>query len=253
VSFLEEKEISKLAGHKKELLVEKKFYGLLGIIADAETLSPLENVKITLTDAYNSKDMLNFTTDKDGDFRHKLIGKKIGDELSVIVKMEKEGYVTKTQAVDLVIKKEGWILLHDYLNTKMYKIKLGADIGKMVDLKPIYFDLGKFNIRPDASVELDKIVTLLKENPSMTIELGSHTDCRGTAASNMALSDKRAKSSAAYVISKGIDKNRIYGKGYGESKLVNDCKCEGPVKPTCDEDTHAANRRTEFKIVKIKP
>ena len=86
----------------------------------------------------------------------------------------------------------------------------------------------------------------------MTIELGSHTDCRGSAASNMSLSDKRAKSSAAYVVSKGISANRIYGKGYGESKLINGCKCEGAVQSKCDEDTHAQNRRTEFKIVKIK-
>jgi outer membrane protein OmpA-like peptidoglycan-associated protein len=135
----------------------------------------------------------------------------------------------------------------------MYKIKLGADLGKMIDLRPIFFDLGKFNVRPDAAVELNKIVDLMKQNPNMTIELGSHTDCRGGAAGNMALSDKRAKSSAAYIVSKGISKTRIFGKGYGESKLLNDCKCEGKVVSTCSEEVHAQNRRTEFKIVKIKP
>ena len=64
--------------------------------------------------------------------------------------------------------------------------------------------------------------------------------------------DKRAKSSAAYIVSKGVAANRITGKGYGESKLVNDCKCEGTVKPKCGEDVHAQNRRTEFNISKIK-
>lgn len=252
VGVIKEDEIAKLANSKKEVLVEKKIIGLLGLIADADDLSPIEKVTITITDAFNPKNVLKFTTDKEGDFRHIYKDKKIGDDLSYIIKMEKEGYITKTQATDITIKKEGYILLHDYLNTKMYKIKLGADLGKMIDLKPIYFDLGKSVIRPDAAVELAKIVDLLKQNPSMTIELGSHSDCRGSAASNLALSDRRAKSSAAYIISKGVDKTRIYGKGYGESVLINDCKCEGKVVSTCPEEVHAQNRRTEFKIVKIK-
>ncbi|MCW3076003.1 MAG: hypothetical protein JWO32_612 [Bacteroidetes bacterium] len=253
VGLLKEEDVAKLAGGKKEVLIEKKIIGLLGIIADADDLTPIEQVTITITDAFNPSSVLKFTTDKEGDFRHIYKDKKIGDELSYIVKMEKEGYITKTQAVDIGIKKEGYVLLHDYLNTKMYKIKLGADLGKMIDLKPIYFDLGKAVIRPDAAKELTKIVELMKQNPSMVIELGAHTDCRGSAASNLSLSDKRAKSSAAFVISKGIDKTRIYGKGYGESQLINDCKCEGAVKSSCSEEVHAQNRRTEFKIVKIKP
>ncbi|MCE3229174.1 MAG: hypothetical protein K0S32_3725 [Bacteroidetes bacterium] len=253
VGMIKEDEIAKLANTKKELLVEKKIIGLLGLIADADDLTPIEKVTITITDAFNQKDVMKFTTDKEGDFRHIYKNKKVGDDLSYIVKMEKEGYITKVQPVDITIKKEGYVLLHEYLNTKMYKIKLGADLGKMIDLRPIFFDLGKFNVRPDAAVELNKIVDLLKQNPSMTIELGSHTDCRGGAAGNMSLSDKRAKSSAAYIVSKGISKTRIFGKGYGESKLINDCKCEGKVVSTCSEEVHAQNRRTEFKIVKIKP
>jgi outer membrane protein OmpA-like peptidoglycan-associated protein len=252
IGVINDYEVAKLANSKKEILVEKKIIGLLGIIADAENLSPIEKVKVTITDAFNQKNILVFTTDKEGDFRHIYSDKKIGDDLSYIVKMEKEGYVTKTQGVDLTIRKEGYVLLHEFLNTKMYKIKLGADLGKMIDLKPIYFDLGKFNITAASALELNKIVNIMKENPSMTIELGSHTDCRGSAASNMALSDKRAKSSAAYIVLKGIDKSRIYGKGYGESKLINNCKCEGAIKSLCGEEVHAENRRTEFKIVKIK-
>ncbi|MGZ4096533.1 MAG: OmpA family protein, partial [Bacteroidia bacterium] len=252
VGLIKEDELAKLANSPKEVLVEKKIIGLLGLIADADDLTPIEKVTITLTDAFNPKNVMKFTTDKEGDFRYIYKDKKVGDEISYIVKMEKEGYITKTQPIDITIKKEGYVLLHDYLNTKMYKIKLGADLGKMIDLRPIFFDLGKSNIRPDAAVELNKIADLMKQNPSMTIELGAHTDCRGSAASNLSLSDKRAKSSAAYIISKGIDKTRIYGKGYGESKLLNDCKCEGKVVSTCGEDMHSQNRRTEFKIVKIK-
>jgi outer membrane protein OmpA-like peptidoglycan-associated protein len=252
VGVLKEEDIASLAGKKKEVLLEKKIIGLLGLIADADDLSPIEGVKVTITDAFTQKIFMEFTTNKEGDFRHIYKDKKVGDDLSYVIKMEKEGYITKIQPVDITIKKEGYVLLHDYLNTKMYKIKLGADLGKMIDLRPIYFDLGKFTIRPDAAAELNKIVELMKQNPSINIELGSHTDCRGSVASNLSLSDKRAKSSAAYIVSKGIPKTRIAGKGYGESKLVNDCKCEGPVKPTCAEDVHAQNRRTEFKITKIK-
>lgn len=91
----------------------------------------------------------------------------------------------------------------------------------------------------------------MNENPSMVIELGSHTDCRGTAASNFSLSDKRAKSSAEYVKKKITNPNRIYEKGYGESQPVNDCRCEGGVKSTCSEEEHQKNRRTEFKVVKM--
>ncbi|MBS1652944.1 MAG: OmpA family protein [Bacteroidetes bacterium] len=252
-TIVREEDISALAGKKKELLVEKKIIGLLCLIADADDLSPIEGVKVTITDAFNPKNVLSFTTDKNGDFRHIYKDKKVGDDLSYIVKLEKEGYIAKTQPIDITIKKEGYILLHEYMNTKMYKMKLGADLGKMIDLKPIYFDLGKFSIRPDAATELNKVADLMKQNPAITIELGSHTDCRGSAASNMLLSDKRAKSSAAYIVSKGISKTRITGNGYGESKLVNGCACEGNVKPNCTEEEHAQNRRTEFKITKIAP
>ncbi|MBA3679908.1 MAG: OmpA family protein [Bacteroidetes bacterium] len=253
VGVIKEAELTLLANDKKEVLVEKKIIGLLGLIADADDLSPIEGVKITITDGFNKNDFLTFTTDKEGDFRHIYKDKKVGDDLSYIIKLEKDGYLTKIVPVDITIKKEGYVLLHDYLNTKMYKIKLGADIGKVVDLQPIYFDLGKATVRPDAKIELDKIVQLLTQNPSITIELSSHSDCRGGAAGNLALSDKRAKASAGYVMSKGVSGARIYGKGYGESKLINDCKCEGTVVVPCSEEQHAQNRRTEFKIVKIKP
>jgi outer membrane protein OmpA-like peptidoglycan-associated protein len=92
----------------------------------------------------------------------------------------------------------------------------------------------------------------MNDYPNMFIELGSHTDCRGNAAANIKLSTTRAKASAAYIVKKGISALRITGKGYGESKLLNGCKCEGKVKPTCSEDEHAKNRRTEFIIVKLQ-
>jgi outer membrane protein OmpA-like peptidoglycan-associated protein len=112
--------------------------------------------------------------------------------------------------------------------------------------------LGKYVIRPDAAEELDKIVDLMNANPTMVIELGSHTDCRSSKAFNLKLSDNRAKASAEYIKKRITDPKRIYGKGYGESKLVNQCECEGnKVSIVCSEEEHQANRRTEFKLIKI--
>jgi outer membrane protein OmpA-like peptidoglycan-associated protein len=122
---------------------------------------------------------------------------------------------------------------------------------KLIRVDPIYFDLSKWNIRPDAALILDQIVAIMNEYPTIEIELGSHTDCRSSIAFNMALSTKRALASADYIKKRITRPERIYGKGYGESKLLNNCGCEGKVKSTCTEEEHQVNRRTEFKIIKM--
>jgi outer membrane protein OmpA-like peptidoglycan-associated protein len=120
-------------------------------------------------------------------------------------------------------------------------------IGKAIELDHIYYDLNKSKIRKDAALELDKLVKLLNENPSIEIELSSHTDSRGSDSYNMSLSQKRANSAVAYIISKGISKGRITAKGYGETKLVNGCKND----INCNNEEHQKNRRTEFKVTKL--
>ena len=119
----------------------------------------------------------------------------------------------------------------------------------MHKLNLIFYDLDKSNIRADAAVELDKLVQCMNDNPNFIIEIGSHTDCRATVDYNLALSNRRAKAVRAYVIKKGIASNRISGKGYGESKLLNDCSCEPTDDSDCSEELHQLNRRTEFRIV----
>lgn len=104
----------------------------------------------------------------------------------------------------------------------------------LIDIQPIYFDLGKYAIRPDAAQELNKIVGTIQENPTLEIELGSHSDARGSTSSNLRLSDRRAKASADYIVSQGIDPLRIVGKGYGETTILN--RCGDGVK--CSEDEH---------------
>ncbi|MCE2742701.1 MAG: OmpA family protein [Fluviicola sp.] len=133
-------------------------------------------------------------------------------------------------------------------------IKAGDNIAAMLNPEVIvYFDLGGWSIRPDAASELDRIVAFMNEHPNIVVELGSHTDCRSAAAFNLRLSQNRAASSAAYIKARIKNPNRIYGKGYGESKLKVNCPCEGPVVSSCPEDQHQLNRRTEFIILSNDP
>ncbi len=121
-----------------------------------------------------------------------------------------------------------------------------ATLNRTIEVENIYYDLDKYAIREDAAVELDKVVRLLKDNPSIILELGSHTDSRGGTRYNKQLSTNRAKAAVEYIINKGgITNKRISYKGYGESNLVN--RCSDGVK--CSEREHQKNRRTELKIV----
>lgn len=122
----------------------------------------------------------------------------------------------------------------------------------VVKIENLYYDLNKWNIRPDAAVELNKVLKLMQEFPNMEIELSSHTDCRAPMKYNDELSAKRAKSCVDYLVANGISAKRMIAVGYGERRLVNNCACEGKVKSTCTEEQHQQNRRTEFKILKLK-
>ncbi len=121
--------------------------------------------------------------------------------------------------------------------------KLSA--GKQFVLDDLYYDLNKYNIRPDAAIVLDKLAKILVDNPDVRIEIGSHTDSRGTSESNMVLSQNRSESVMAYLIAKGIAKSRLVAKGYGETQLIN--KCADGVE--CPEVDHQANRRTVIEIL----
>ena len=123
--------------------------------------------------------------------------------------------------------------------------------GVAIKIENIYYDYSKWFIRPDAAKELDKIVKVLKDNPKLEIELSSHTDCRAPMAFNQTLSTKRAEAAVAYLASQGIEPKRMTAVGYGESRLVNKCACEGTDIVPCTEEEHQENRRTEFKILKF--
>ena len=236
----------------KDLVLEKDpGLSLFVLITEKTTKAPLEGVKVTILDNISNQGFGDYNTPNTGDWRKPITDKKMGDNVSYQIKLEKAGYLAKVVTFNTTVTKPGPLNVHESLDLSMDKIEVGTDLGKILKINPIYFDLNKFNIRPDAAIELDKIVKVMNENPTMVIELGSHTDCRASATYNANLSDKRAKASAEYIKKHITNPERIYGKGYGESMLVNGCACEGAVKSTCSEEEHQLNRRTEFKIIKM--
>ncbi|MFD1628453.1 OmpA family protein [Pseudopedobacter beijingensis] len=130
-------------------------------------------------------------------------------------------------------------------------LKLGVDdieSGKTFVLKNINYDFDKVDIRPDAARILDNLVNIMKQNPSLKIELSSHTDSRGSDAYNLKLSQRRADAAVRYLVDKGIDRSRLVAKGFGETKLLN--RCANGVE--CTEAEHEKNRRTEVKVLKYE-
>ncbi len=233
----------------KGLEMGKKLKG----VAKDKAGNPIPNTFIQLLDeqgnvidTLTTKDDGSYTFLVDSDKKFKLIGTR--------PKYIDGDSVTNTFGKDIVVKADIILTKKEEMVARKVtiadEIKVGADLGKILQINPIYYDLNKYDIRPDAKLELDKIVSIMNEYPDMEIELGSHTDCRASMAYNQALSDNRAKAAAAYVKSKITKPQRIYGKGYGETRLVNGCACEGTVVSDCPEEEHAKNRRTEFIIVK---
>jgi outer membrane protein OmpA-like peptidoglycan-associated protein len=239
-------------------------------VRHAFTGAPLGHVKIDRLDLAAMDQIEKAVvslTDNGGDVRQELPDVKIGDSLTYYIELSKPGFLTKKGYFRFKVEQYGEIEVHkvmdlclfpldpmelrltcqDELDHSGLPIKVGRDLRTIIDINPIYFDLNKDNIRPDASLELDKIVRVMQQYPKMEIELGSHTDARGSDASNASLSDRRAKSSAAYIVSRGIDAGRIKGKGYGETHLLN--RCVNGVK--CSEAEHQLNRRTEFIITRM--
>lgn len=244
-------ELSQDRIEKTVQLKKDQGFSIYAKICDAKSSLPLNNVKITIHDLL-SKELLGvFTTNSIGEIQQGILGKNLNDSLNYKIELVKEGYLPKTLNYLSKILKPGLIDLSDELKNQLRLDPTIKDLTEMVQINPINFDLNKYNIRPDAAVELDKIVAIMNTYPDMVVELGSHTDCRASQKYNLNLSDKRAKASAEYIKSRITKPERIYGKGYGESRLLNNCSCEGNVESDCTEEEHAQNRRTEFKAVSI--
>jgi len=212
---------------------------LKGQIFDAVNNDPVEGAKIVLA-RENGEELAYFITDADGAYSH-----LIPRDEKFVLKGSKEKYQNVEQKFSSFgLEKEKEIIVD--LNIALAPIE---DVVILADLETIYFDLDKSNIRADAALELDKVVALMTKYPEMVIRLESHTDSRADDQYNMNLSNRRAKSTYEYIISKGIETARITKyEGFGETQLVN--KCSNGVK--CSEAEHQLNRRTEFIIIKMK-
>lgn len=230
-----------------EVILEKDpGLSLLALVTDKKTGLPLDSVKIHITDNMTGVSEM-YLTSTSGDYRKALADKKLNDRGSYNFTLEKNGYLSKTITYNTIFLKEGIYKVHTDMDLTLEKIEVGTDLSQIIDIKPIYFDVNKAVIKAEAAVELDKIVTVMNENPNMMVELGSHTDSRGSAASNETLSNKRAIASADYIKSRISNPERITGKGYGENHLKNECS-DG-VK--CSKEQHQENRRTEFIITRL--
>ncbi|MCB4799937.1 OmpA family protein [Neotamlana laminarinivorans] len=214
---------------------------LQGVLKDAETQEVLAKAKVILQDALGNI-IAESITDKKGayslevscDTEYLIRGEKVDYESSENRFVSTNRFEKLTQDLNLV--------------RDVKPIQVGDDLAKTLNIPIIYFDFDKHNIRPDAAVELEKVIAVLKQYPTMEIEVRSHTDSRATKVYNEALSTRRNKSTKVYIIEEGqINPDRITGAGYGESQLVNGCS-DG-VK--CSEEDHQLNRRSEFIIIKM--
>ncbi|MNQ24707.1 Outer membrane porin F precursor [compost metagenome] len=212
---------------------------LSGTITDSETAVILSGAKVSLYDNMVVKN----TTIADVNGLYKL---PIDCGKTYNVRAEKEDYATREVSITIG-KLSGKTSLPIALDPTTCKVTIGDDLGKCFKIKIIYFDLDKSNIRTEAAIDLEKILAVLNENPGMKLDIRSHTDSRATFKYNEALSDRRAKSTIEWLIKNGVAANRLTGKGYGETQLVNKCADDVP----CTEAEHQENRRSEFIITAL--
>jgi outer membrane protein OmpA-like peptidoglycan-associated protein/tetratricopeptide (TPR) repeat protein len=216
-----------------------------GHVISKTTKLPLSNVSVGLLNFSSSAEPIDYSnraekkmnTGDNGDFEYIL-----SPDINYHILGRKEKYFA--ESIDLSTMGK--------YDSEIFDVKLELEeivLNKAIRLDNIYYDYNKWDIRPDAGIELDKLVNLLEKNPEIKIELSSHTDSRGGDSFNMKLSQKRAESAVRYIVSKGIRQNRVVAKGYGESQTLN--RCKNNIK--CTEEEYQFNRRTEFKVLKINP
>lgn len=219
----------------KRLKCEQELYGK---VTDLATAQILPDTKISLFDS--KFNLVNTAvTDPSGNYTFAVeCGKTYN------VRAAKIDYTTKEQKISIPMVNNGKTNLPFALEKEACKVAIGDDLGKCFGIKMIYFDLDKYNIRHEAALDLEKILDVLTQNPTMKLDIRSHTDSRASFKYNEVLSENRAKSTINWLVKNGVDPSRLTGKGYGETQLVN--QCTDDVK--CTEEEHQLNRRSEFII-----
>ena len=221
---------------EKNPLVLDCIQEVTGTVRDRISNEVLAGATVKIIDEEN-KEVSTTITDAKGNYVLQLDCSK-----GNFVRASRDGYVP---AEEYLTKSYGKPRIVDfYLERDVVTGGFGDDLAKLLQLSTIYFDLNKYDIRPDAEIEIQKVIVAMEKYPSLKIKVNSHTDSRGNDAYNLWLSKKRAESTVAYMISKGISKERLQGEGYGETRLVNECSNGTP----CSKDKHQLNRRSEFII-----
>lgn len=217
--------------HPKPLLPDT----ISGIAMNKITLQPLKGVKIKLIRKDSIPELTaQFVTDKSGEVEL-ILDKNVPYEVS----FELEGFQKKVVEIP-ADKREDAI-------AKFGDLQMEPEIKKntVIKIPNIYFDFDKATLRPESFNVLAQIIQFLNDNPTIRVELSAHTDARGNDAYNMKLSQKRAESTVRYLVEHGIPASRLVPKGYGETKIQNQCK--NGVK--CSEEEHEFNRRVEMKVL----
>ena len=222
-----------------DIPLEQMRWGAEGTIKDKYTGAGLDGFRIILTDLTGGGSSTT-TTKEDG-----FASFPLEEGMNYEIRFERAGYFAKTAVFTTYDMPPGIVEIEKLTGLIMEFEPL--EVGKEVKIDNIYYDYDKSYIRSDAAVELDKIVKLLNDNPTIKIEMGSHTDARGSDSYNLKLSKRRAKAAMEYLIKKGIAPARLTWKGYGETTLVNDCG--NGVE--CADEIHEENRRTTFKVLEL--
>lgn len=220
---------------------------IAGVVRDEITQLPIAGATIDIFDRSN-KLVTQLISDENGNYQYDVVCAE-----NLRMKFKKDTYQDKELKVKVNNITGRTIQDAELVKTPLTEDQIAAikiteknDLNKLLKLEIIYFDLAKWNIRPDAVVELDKVAKLLIENPSIKIVIRSHTDSRDSFKNNQVLSENRAQSTRNWLINeRGINPNRIQAKGFGEKHLLNEC-ADG-VK--CSEEQHQLNRRSEFIIL----
>ncbi|MCO5269720.1 MAG: OmpA family protein [Brumimicrobium sp.] len=211
---------------------------LKGVVRDETTREPLK-ANIILVDNTTGQTVAEFTSDsKTGRYLVSLPG---GRNYGIAVKAD--GYLFHSENFE-VKKEEGYKEVEKDIDLKK------IDVGKSIVLRNIFFDLDKYSLRPESENELARLTALLKENPTIKIEISGHTDSRGSVAHNKTLSQNRAKAVVDYLIARGISADRLTSAGYAsERPIVTDAQIAQMKRKEDREAAHQENRRTEFKII----
>lgn len=218
-------------------------YFIAGTVSVNESpVVPLDSARVRILDDATGQPIAEVTTGEGGTFgKYPLLE---GKDYTILA--ERRGYLTRREPFTMQGKSIPQIFLTKPQTDTTFYVPILLDkslLNKTFVLDNIYYDLNKFNIRADASPELDKIVVILKDNPTLKLELSSHTDVRDTDSYNLRLSQNRAKSAVDYIVSQGVMADRLVAKGYGETQLV--------VRNAKTEEEHQRNRRTEIKILEL--